>query len=227
METTHAHPDINGGQPLVQEEFWQGSRRIYIIFAGLMGHIGMPPEVLFRSGGIIDQSRIILRDPYQNWYQRGVPTVGRDVFEVAEFLERRIAASGASEVRFFGNCKGGFAALLFCSLLGRGHAVATVPQTYLSPERQRLSGDPRGQALTAEMYQHRAERHIYDLKPWMAQHSPNISADIYVANNPYDLAHARELEGFQNIRVHYLKEGGHRVAMKLEREGRLERMLAI
>lgn len=215
---------LGPGEPPVSEEFWQGSERLYIFFSGLMGLMSIPTDVFFRNCGLLDQSKLILRDPHHAWYQRGLPEIADDVQGIARFLEDRIVASGAREVRFVGNCKGGFAALLFCSLLRRGKAIAFVPQTFLSPERQ--TEDPRQPYFVEEMHRHRTDRHIYDLRPWMQQHSPDIEAEVFVGNNPFDLVHANDLEGFRNIRVHHVGAGGHRVAAQLNKEGRLPGILA-
>lgn len=214
-------------EPVFQEEFWQGSDRIYIFFGGAFGAFGMKPFEYSRSAKILDYSRIFMSDPYQSWYMRGVPTLGNNVYEVARFLEDRIAASGATEVRFVGNCMGGFAALLFCGLLKTGRAVAFAPQTFLSPEREKFSTDPRGSARLRELYRHHNEHFIYDLKPWLARHRPEIVADIYASTaHEHDLPHAQEMEGFGNIRVHYLPEGGHRVMLYLHQNGLMPGILA-
>jgi hypothetical protein len=211
-------------EPVVTEDFWQGSQKLYVLFSGLYGLMSIPTDLFFRNAGLVDQSKLILRDHYHAWYQRGLPSVGDDVDAIARFIEKKIEESGAKDVRFVGNCKGGFAALLFCSLLKRGKAITFVPQTFLSPERQ--DEDPRQPYLVEELYKHRTEKHIYDLKPWMQQHSPDIKADIFVGNNRFDLNHARELEGFRNINITYVGEGGHRVAAQLNKQGLLRAVLA-
>ncbi|MDP3858099.1 MAG: hypothetical protein Q8Q73_10125 [Stagnimonas sp.] len=211
-------------EPVLQEQFWQGSERLYILFSGLYGLMSIPTEVFFRNSGLIDQSRLVLRDPHHAWYQRGLPGIGDDVHAIARYLQQRIEQSGAREVRFVGNCKGGFAALLFCALLRQGKAIAFVPQTFLSPERQ--DEDPRQPYLVEELYRHRTDRHIYDLRPWMLQHAPDTEAEVYVGDNPYDLNHAQELDGFRRIRVHQVGGGGHRVAAQLNKQGRLSQVLA-
>lgn len=216
--------ELGPEEPEVSEDFWQGSQKLYVMFSGLYGLMSIPTDVFYRKAGILDQSKLVLRDPHHAWYQRGLPSVGNDLQTIARFIETKIEESGAKDVRFIGNCKGGFAALLFCSLLKRGKAIAFVPQTFLSPERQ--DEDPRQPYLIEDMYKHRTGQHIYDLKPWMQQHSPEIRADIFVGSNPFDLNHARELEGFPNIKINYLGGGGHRVVAQLNKQNRLRDVFA-
>jgi hypothetical protein len=213
--------------PVIHEEFWQGSERLYIFFGGILGGMGMSPFELARSGGILDYSRIFIRDPYQAWYQRGLPEIGDSVYEIARHLQNRIAASGAEEVRFVGNCMGGYAAILMCSLLNTGRAIAFAPQSFVSPEKIQHFGDLRAPDKLAAMYQYRTGEHIYDLQLWLQQHSPEISADVYVCSTyEQDLAHARELSVLKNIRIHQCDKGGHRVVVHLHQLGRMPEILA-
>ncbi|MES2684951.1 MAG: hypothetical protein V4650_15630 [Pseudomonadota bacterium] len=214
-------------KPPYEEDFWQGSDRLYIMFSGARGHLGLPKLEYARRAGIIDHNRLLIRDPYSAWYQRGIPGVGDDVHAIARFLERKITESGASDVCFVGNSMGGFAALLFCSLTATGRAVAFAPQTFLSPEKQKSSGDTRRPEAVAEMYRHRSANHIYDLQPWLKRHSPDIQADLYYdANYAFDLSHANDLKGFPNVRHHPFQQGGHRIIISLYQQDLLEGILS-
>lgn len=217
---------MKAAKPPYEEDFWQGSDRLYIMFSGARGHLGLPKLEYARSAGIIDHNRLLLRDPFSAWYQRGIPTVGEDVHAIARFLENKITESGASDVWFVGNSMGGFAALLFCSLTATGRAIAFAPQTFLSPEKVKFFGDTRRPEAVAEMHSHRTANHIYDLQPWLKRHSPDISADLYYDDSyAFDLHHANELKGFRNIRHHPFQQGGHRIIIHLYQQGLLEGIL--
>lgn len=206
--------------PIVHEEYWQGSKRFYICFAGIRGGVGMSQLDFSRSAGILDSSRIFLRDPNTAWYQHGLPGIGENIHDIARYLEGKIAQSGASEVRFFGNCMGGYAAILCCALIGRGRAVAFAPQTGV------ISSDERHH-LTARLFDKQKPEHIYNLAEWLARNAPDVQADIHVARDyDLDVAHAKALEGFRNIRIHYYEKGGHRVIIHAHQMGLLRGIMA-
>ena len=71
------------------------------------------------------------------------------------------------------------------------------------------------------------DSHIYDLRSWFQENAPDVSADIYVSTqNPFDMAHANDLIGFRNIRIHEYEKGGHRLIIHLHQAGLLPEILA-
>ncbi|MDP3858100.1 MAG: hypothetical protein Q8Q73_10130 [Stagnimonas sp.] len=212
---------------VVEERLLADSRRFYLFFGGLQGRLGTDHFEFMRSAGVLGCSRLFLRDPHRAWYQRGLPGIGEDVHAVARYLEQRIASSGASEVRFVGNCMGGYAALLFCSLLRTGRAIAFAPQTLIGPGALEWHpGQPVADAY-AGMFAHRNDRHIYDLPEWLRIHTPELEGEVYCsANYPIDIAHAEALRGFPNIAIHHVDMDGHGVSRFLRQQGRLKEILS-
>jgi hypothetical protein len=205
--------------PIYFEEYWQGSGRFYICLAGLLGGVGMEPVEFSARAGIADYSRIFLRDPHCAWYQLGLPGIGENIHDIARFLDRKIVESGATDVRFVGNCMGGHAAILLCALIGKGRAYAFSPQTGVR------AGDPRHHRAAGLVSSHNPD-HIYDLPPWLREHAPEVRADVYAClDHEGDVAHAKAVEGFRNIQVHYLDKGGHRAIIRAHQLGIFQRVL--
>lgn len=213
--------------PAVSEHWAPGSKRLYLFFGGFAGSLGMPPFEFFRSAQLLGESKIFFRDTAQAWYQRGLPGVGADAFAVGEFLQAKIEQSGAEDVRFVGNSMGGYAALLFCAMLGRGKAFAFVPQTFICPDKRARLGDGRWPEKIAALHQDRRPRDIYDLAPWIAERHPGLAAQIHVsAEDGLDLLHAEALAGLANVEIHrYEGGGGHELVRWLRDEGGLARIL--
>lgn len=227
-QTTDRH-----GRPFVREDFWQGSNRLYVCFGGLDGSLGLPLMEFCRTGRILDYSRILLRDPHLAWFQRGIPAIGETVHEVADFIQQRIEASGAKEIRFVGSKMGGYAALLFCSLLNRGRAVVFSPQTFIEPEKLKRLGDDRALGnepfikLLDAMTRHRSAEHIYDLQALLEIKTPNLAADVYVSSaSSTERLHANELSGFKNIKIHAVENGERSLLALLSQSGQLAAALA-
>jgi hypothetical protein len=210
----------------ISESLVQGSEKLFLFFGGISGAIGMLPFEFYRSARILDYSKIFIRDFNQAWYQRGLSGVGDDAFAIGEYLRARIAKSGASQIVFVGNSMGGFAALLFCSMLQRGRVIAFAPQTFVSPERRLECGDRRWPRQIAVMHASRAATDIYELKPWISDHYPDMRASIYVSSSDaLDTLHANELEAFPNIEIHRFPDAGHAIVARLRNEGTLARIL--
>jgi hypothetical protein len=122
---------------------------------------------------------------------------------------------------------GGYAALMFCAMLGRGKAISFVPQTFVCPDKRCKLGDGRWPEKIEALHKTRHPLDIYDLKPWITQHFPELPAQVYVSTEDgLDTLHANELEGFSQIAIHrYDGGGGHDLVRWLRDEGALARIL--
>lgn len=214
--------------PPVSESLIAGSGKLFLFFGGVVGKIGMPPFEFYRSAGLLDYSRIFLRDASQAWYQRGLPGIGASAQEVGAYLLARIEESGASEIRFVGNSMGGYAALMFCAMLGRGRAIAFAPQTFLGADKRTRHGDQRWSRQIESMQAAGVASDICDLRSWIRERWPEMTADVYVSSaDALDMLHAEELGGFPNIRIHCFADAGHEIVRKLRDDGVLARILDV
>lgn len=187
----------------------------------------MPPFEFYRAASILDDSKIFLRDPAQAWYQRGLPGIGPDIHSVADYLRQAIERSQASHVTFVGNSMGGFAAILFCSLLKTGRAVAFAPQTFVSARLRQLHGDTRWSTQIDSMHASGAPGDVYELRPWIDQHHPDTRADLYVSRrDALDSAHVDQLAGLAQVEIHRFPVGGHALVRWLRDQGQLAEILA-
>ena len=213
--------------PPISESLVPGAEKLLLFFGGLVGSIGMLPFEFYRSAQILDHSKIFFRDIYQSWYQRGLPGIGRDAHAIGDYLQAKIDASGATEVRFIGNSMGGYAALMFCAMLGRGKAITFVPQTFICPQKRFRLGDDRYQDKVHALHQSLTATDIVDLKRWISERRPEMEAQVHVSGeDPIDMLHANELEGFGNIAIHrYAQGGGHDLVQWLRDAGELAKIL--
>lgn len=199
-----------------------GSSRVYFLFAGIQGLIGMQPFEFCKSAGILEAHKVFLRDPAQAWYQRGLPELGPDAAAVARFVERTVAQSGARDVVFVGNSMGGYAAILFCALLGTGRAIAFSPQTFIDRALRAQHGDGRWQPQLDALEAVRTGGECMDLCACIDAHGGRLHVDLHVASDdPLDLVHARRLERYDGVTVHRHAGGGHSLVRDLRDAGRL------
>jgi hypothetical protein len=213
--------------PPISENLVPGSKKLFLFFGGLVGSIGMFPFEFYRSAQILDHSKIFFRDISQAWYQRGLPGIGGNALAIGDYLQAKIGESGATEIRFVGNSMGGYAALMFCAMVGRGKAITFAPQTFICPKKRLQLGDDRYQDKVQALHQNPNATDIIDLKRWISERHPQIEAQVHVSDeDPIDRVHANELDGFANIAIHrYEQGGGHDLVQWLRDVGELARIL--
>lgn len=212
----------------VTKNLLPGSESLYIFFGGISGGLGIPPFEFYRSAQIVEASKIFLRDPYQAWYQRGLPGIGDDIIAVANYISTCIEESGSKRICFIGNSMGGFAALLFSTLLRCGKVIAFVPQVFVSKEKRLRHQDRRWSREIGSMLEHRTASHIYELDQIIREKFPEINANVFVSlSDKLDLIHAEQLEEFENIRIHRISAAGHNLVRELRADGTLEKILRL
>ena len=213
--------------PSVLEELVPSSNRLYFIFGGIAAEIGMPPFEFYNASRILNENKIFLRDFTQSWYQNGLPGLGRDVFEIADYLAERIREVNPVDVSFVGNSMGGFAAILFSTLIGSGTAIAFAPQSFISPLGKLRHRDLRWpKQVFKTCFTTLAKRHVWDLKPFLSAMPSAAKIEIHVSRmDSLDLMHARRLRSVSRTTIHEYEVGGHALVRHLRDEGRLSGIL--
>ena len=173
----------------IREELTPGSRKLYFMFGGIAAGLAMPPFEFYSSAKIIEENKIFLRDFSQAWYQNGLPGVGKTFYSVGNFIEQKIAELEPEEVFFVGNSMGGYAAILFASLIGMGTAIAFAPQTFVSPLKRLRHREQRWSKQINKMHLRTALKpHVWDLEAWLKARQSgaktNATIEIYVARDP-------------------------------------------
>lgn len=211
----------------ILEELVPSSNRLYFIFGGIASEIGMPPFEFYNASRILTENKIFLRDFTQSWYQNGLPGYGRDVFDIAEYLAAKIRQVNPVDVFFVGNSMGGFAAILFATLIGKGTAIAFAPQTFISPFGKLRRLDLRWPKQIAKTYfTTLTKKHIWDLKTLRSANQSMAKIEIHVSTKDrLDLLHARRLRGVSGTTIHEYDVGGHALVRHLRDVGRLAGIL--
>lgn len=174
----------------IREELTPGSKKLYFMFGGIAAGLAMPPFEFYSSAKIIEENKIFLRDFSQAWYQNGLPGVGHTFYSVGDFIEQKIAELEPEEVFFVGNSMGGYAAILFASLVGKGTAIAFAPQTFVSPLKRLRHREQRWSKQVNKMHLRTALKpHVWDLEAWLKARQSgtkmnSAKIEIYVARDP-------------------------------------------
>jgi len=116
------------------------SKFLFIVFGGAANKVaGERPLVFINYLKNAGCDVIFLRDFEKSWYHLGVNTVGNNIDEVAEFLKK--TTNEYETVITWGNSMGGFASILFGSLINADMSFSFVPQTFIDEKNRKIFGD--------------------------------------------------------------------------------------
>jgi hypothetical protein len=179
-------------------------------------------------------NRVLLRDPSNRWYLRGIRGLGDDAPGSAAALARIVAAIGPSQVITVGESMGAWGALLYGALIGADRAIAHGALSFFDPVRARSWGDLRWLTVM-EALARDPPRTVLDDLPAVLRACPRpMRVDLFVGERGdpgdpgvnFDLAHAQRLRTVPGVHVHRVPEAGHPVPAHLVAAGCLDDGLA-
>ena len=206
--------DNNKNYPVEIERSLQSSK-LYIFFGGISAGIAMPPFEFYNSSRILGENKIFVRDFSQCWYHDGLPGISTDIESTVEYLKAQIKCINPDDIFFVGNSMGGYAAMLFATLIGKGEVIAFAPQTFISPSLRIKHRDSRWKGQVWSTYLRSLfKKKVWDIKNLLStvRYSPRIS--IFVSRNArLDYIHAMHVENMQNIQIYEFEDGGHGIVI--------------
>jgi Flp pilus assembly protein TadD/dienelactone hydrolase len=157
-------------------------------------------------------SKLLVRDPFERWYNAGLPEVGDTLEEIAARIEQELSTLGASRVVTFGSSMGGYAAILFGCMIGAERAIALAPQTLLDPVLP-LAPPPD------------VDLQAPDLAPIVSA-APRTKVDLVVGwNDLTDVFHATRIASLPAIRILALPNAAHAFAQDIHDKGKLASLI--
>lgn len=204
------------------------SSTLLLAFGGMVGRIGIPPFEFFSLTGDMPVKRLFVRDLRQAWYHHGIPHHGSTIAEAASSLSRLLACHDVERLVVAGTSAGGYAALVFGTLLGADTALCFAPQTVLDLDILARMGDHRWDYRIAE---HPGTGTLNagwtDLRRALPKaRCADTAYRIYFDDTIRgDRLHAERLADLDGARLYRFGGGGHNIARALRQTGALERVL--
>jgi hypothetical protein len=171
----------------MSELFQEGSSRDKeVLFVAFGGHAfkfdGIQPfEFLNFLGAHFGQyDRLFYVDTKRRWYHNGIDGLTTNIEDTVSYLQAKI--DGYSRVIFIGMSAGGYAAILFGSLLGVNNVIAFVPQTILNHENS-------------------LNIRYMDVKPFINAHTTYTIIGDNMGKDLHDISHCRHLEALENVNI--------------------------
>jgi len=204
------------------------SSTLLLAFGGMKGKLDIPPFEFFGLTGEMPTKRLFVRDLKQAWYHRGVRRHGATIPAVAEHLERIIARQRIERLVVVGTSAGGYAALIFGSLLGADRVLCWGPQTTLDLELLGQMEDHRWDDKIARLVSdHHLDEEWIDLR--RALPGARIAQTQYELffDDSYlpDRLHVERLVGVDGVQLRPVAGGEHEVARQMRKTGELEQVL--
>ncbi len=212
----------------IEEMLSPESPNLYFFFGGIASGIVMPPFEFYQSSKITNDSKIFFRDLSQTWYQNGLPELGHSILSIQEYIEQMISAQKPEKIYFIGNSMGGYAAILFSALIGKGTAIAFAPQTFISPYLRFKYHDHRWKDNIAHTYKTSFfKKKSWDLKKLLLKKKGHQKIHIFVSrDDTLDLIHARHLANLPCVSLFEFRQGGHGVVKYLKDIGKLPEIMS-
>ncbi len=204
------------------------SRTLLIAFGGLQGELGMPVFEFFKSTRDLPVKRLFVRDLRQAWYHRGLSGEERALADVAATLRELIAREHVERLVTVGNSAGGYAALVFGTILGADVALAFSPQTVLDLHVWAQFEDRRWEDELRPLIDAGVlDASWSDLRTALpaARRGATRYEVFFDETNRLDRLHAERLAGLDGVRLYRFARGGHMVSLALRRSGALDRLL--
>jgi pimeloyl-ACP methyl ester carboxylesterase len=226
---------IAGLEPLndrrvgVGYDFTSPSTTVLVSFAA-MGTYEPPPFDFFQITSGLPAKRLFVRDVQRIWYHRGVPGFGDSIEDVARALEEILVAEGVGRVIVFGSSAGGYAALVFGTLLRADLVVAFAPQTMLDRDWLASIGDERWYRRLSRLDELGGPNaRFLDLAVALPrERRGETTYEVhYPASHEGDEHHALRLEGVPGVRLCPHARSDHKFVRKLRDSGELEQVLRI
>jgi pimeloyl-ACP methyl ester carboxylesterase len=204
------------------------SRTLLVAFGGMQGELGMPVFEFFKSTRDIPVKRLFVRDVRQSWYHGGLSGDDATLTDATESLRELIAREDVDRLVTVGNSAGGYAALVFGTLLGAETVLSFSPQTVLDLDAWRAMKDGRWEKQLRPLAEVDAlDPRWTDLRSALPQARSALTRyEIFFdETHRLDRLHAERLTGIDGVRLYRFGRGGHMVSLSLRRSGGLDRLL--
>ena len=205
------------------------SRTLLIAFGGMRGaRIGVPAFEFSMASSEIPVKRLFVRDLRQAWYHLGTPEYGATLESVAEGLGALLAQHDVDRLVATGNSAGGYAALVFGTLLGADTVLSFAPQTTLDLGTLAEMNDHRwDEQVMAIIAAESLDERWVDLREALPRaRCAETRYQVYFDDTlSVDRLHAERLRGLEGMHLYRFGKGAHGLVRSLRQAGALERLL--
>ena len=180
-------------------------------------------------------NKLLLRDPGNAWYQRGLPGVGADIDAVAARLGELIETVAPKQTVFIGQSMGAYGAIMFGALLDVTTILAFGPLSFFDPVSAVTYHDRRWLQVMLDLDQDPPPIMHRDLPALCRARGEGPDLRVFFGTKPdvgasestgLDVLHAMRFAALANCRVQPFPASGHAVVNYLIETGQIDALLA-
>lgn len=197
---------------------------LFLSFGGVRLGSGMPPFEFTASLSARGVPGYFIKDFRQSWYHEGLLGLSDDIESTHRYLAGLVARHNCQRLVTLGSSAGGYAAILFGTLLGADRVAAFAPQAEVTRDvvKQFASYDspPPAQFLDRA-------KSVPALRQFL-RNQPKLPAIhvYYAADSRTDAEDAERLAGLDGVELIAVPDtANHSIAAELKKRGRLNGIL--
>ena len=216
-------PSVGAGR-----DFYPDSTTLLLMCAGMAPWPAIPRWVLYGDTIDLPVKRLFIRDVHSVWYQHGVPGFGDRIDQVAATIRALIEPEGIERLVVAGPSAGGYAALLFGTLLEADVVLSFSPQAFVERSKLHAIGDHRGdQALERLDPLGGPDERFSDLRVALPrERRAETRYEIhYGSADALDREHAHLLDALPGVELRPHDHDEHLLMRALRNSGELARLL--
>lgn len=169
-------------------------------------------------------NKILVRDCLNAWYHREIPGLGYHVDEVAKSLQQMITTIKPSQVITIGQSMGGYAAIMFGTLLNADTIISFGPLSFLNSKEALLYHDRRWLTVMQALEEFPPPNGYYDLPALISKTGNKPQLHVFFGTKPdegatesvnLDVFHAHRYAALPNCHIHPFPGSGHAVVQHL------------
>ena len=201
---------------------------LIIAFTGGVGKLMVPVFEFFETTKTLGCSRILLRDQYRRYYQRGIDEQRPDFDSLIAYLKDEIARLSPKHVFCIGTSGGGYAAIFAGHLLRADYVHAFSPQTSRDRVHHGVSDGRSRLSRWIETLYRMDKPPLIDLARVLRQSNGKTTYFIHYGYGcSYDRHHAEHLAGLPRVFLLGYPSATHQIAIFLAKMGFLTNTLDI
>ncbi len=199
---------------------------LIIAFTGLDDRLFLRVYEFFDTTKALGYSRILLRDKYRLWYQRGIDAQRPDFPSLMAYLKKEIAALGPQKVMCVGTSSGGLVALAAGHALGADYVHAFAPQTFVDTSLAAIRKGRYKRSHARLRFFCRARGEALDLVPRLRAANGKTKYYLhYCSGSARDGEHARRLAGLPGVVLMAYPCSAHAIGIFLAKKDFLKETL--
>ncbi|WP_298533183.1 YqiA/YcfP family alpha/beta fold hydrolase [uncultured Algibacter sp.] len=202
------------------------SSTLVIVFGGIKQGLGIPVYEFMNLLRGFKFDKVFIRDLSQSWYQNGI-FEANSIFKLKKRIESIIKQGSYKKVFFIGNSMGGYAAIMFGSLIGVNEVISFSPQTFLKKSLRKRYKDYRWKDEILKIKYIFFKRKILDLKKLESLiENKNLHIEIhYSLRDRLDSVHAARVKSIKGVTLYPYNFGNHNLVKELRDKGTLSGIL--